>query len=74
MAAVGACDEPTDAVVNLWRTTNFTLCELPRFLSVLVFEKTLLSCVLQPDMEIQGMRLDADQVNLFIFWLDTTAI
>ncbi|MDZ4146608.1 MAG: IS4 family transposase, partial [Burkholderiales bacterium] len=40
---------------------------LLQILSVSVFEKTQLSCALQPDLEIQEMRLDANQLNLFTF-------
>ena len=40
---------------------------LLQILSVSVFEKTQISCALQPDLEIQEMSLDANQLNLFTF-------
>ena len=38
-----------------------------RFFQSSVFEKTLLSCALQLDLEIQEMPLDANQLNLLTF-------
>lgn len=55
------------AIVKKKLHLNASLYTLLQILSVSVFEKTQLSCTLQPDLEIQEMPLDANQLNLFTF-------
>ncbi|MDZ4144737.1 MAG: IS4 family transposase [Burkholderiales bacterium] len=55
------------AIVKKKLQLDASLYTLLQILSVSVFEKTQLSCALQPDLEIQEMRLDANQLNLFTF-------
>ena len=53
------------AIVKKKLQLDASLYTLLQILSVSVFEKTQLSCALQPDLEIQEMPLDANQLNLF---------
>jgi hypothetical protein len=55
------------AIVKKKLQLDASLYTLLQILSVSVFEKTQLSCALQPDLEIQEMSLDANQLNLFTF-------
>ena len=55
------------AIVKKKLQLDASLYTLLQILSVSVFEKTQLSCALQPDLEIQEMPLDANQLNLFTF-------
>ena len=55
------------AIVKKKLQLDASLYTLLQILPVSVFEKTQLSCALQPDLEIQEMSLDANQLNLFTF-------
>ena len=55
------------AIVKKNLQLDASLYTLLQILSVSVFEKTQLSCALQPDLEIQEMPLDPNQLNLFTF-------
>jgi hypothetical protein len=55
------------AIVKKKLQLDASLYTLLQILSVSVFEKTQLSCALQPDLEIREMSLDANQLNLFTF-------
>ena len=55
------------AIVKKKLQLDASLTTLLQILSVSVFEKTQLSCALQPDLEIQDMPSDANQLNWFNF-------
>ena len=55
------------AIVKKKLQLDASLTTLLQILSVSVFEKTQLSCALQPDFEIQDMPSDANQLNWFNF-------
>ena len=55
------------AIVKKKLQLDASLYTLLQILSVSVFEKTQLSCALQPDSDIQEMPLDGNQLNLFTF-------
>ncbi len=53
------------AIVKKKLHLDASLYTLLQILSVSVFEKSQLSCALQPDLQTQEMPLDANQLNLF---------
>ncbi len=53
------------AIVKKKLHLDASLYTLLQILSVSVFEKTQLSCALQPDLQTQEMPIDANQLNLF---------
>jgi transposase len=55
------------AIVKKELQLNASLYTLLQILSVSVFEKTQLSCALQPDQSVQETSLGANQLNLFDF-------
>ena len=55
------------AIVKKKLQLDASLYTLLQILSVSVFEKTQLSCSLQPDSDIQEMPLGGNQLNLFTF-------
>jgi|SRR6478735_3524709 len=55
------------AIVKKELQLNASLYTLPQILSVSVFEKTRISCALQPDPSAPEMPLGANQLNLFEF-------
>jgi hypothetical protein len=55
------------AIVKKELHLNSSLYTLLQILSVSVFEKTLISCALQPDAAIQETPLSSNQLNLFTF-------
>ena len=55
------------AIVKKKLQLDASLTTLLQILSVSVFEKTQLSCALQPDLEIQDIPSDANQLNWFNF-------
>ena len=55
------------AIVKKKLQLDASLYTLLQILSVSVFEKTQLSCALQPDSDIQEMPLGGNQLNLFTF-------
>jgi hypothetical protein len=55
------------AIVKKELQLNASLYTLLQILSVSVFEKTEISCALQPDLPAPELPLGANQLNLFEF-------